>query len=115
MKKSEKQEIGGLCFWNEIVVYYRNKRNKAAKDGTCQDVINFTELLKESRQELKHVEGIILRGAAVLIVLVAMLVCQGCIENTMRGLGNMVIGTGQLVSGVGQDVVRGTDGYSNER
>ena len=82
--KREKQEIGDLCFWNEIVVYYRNERNQAAKSGSCQDVINFTELLKESWQELKRVEGIILRGAAVVIVLVAMLVCQGCM--TAKGI-----------------------------
>ncbi len=43
------------------------------------------------------------------------LALSGCVENTMRGAGRMIQGAGELVIGVGKDVVRGTDGYSNER
>lgn len=55
------------------------------------------------------------RCAGLLIVLLALLFSSGCLENTMRGMGKMIQGTGELIGGVGKDVVRGTDGYSNER
>ena len=51
-------------------------------------------------------------GIAAVILAVSLF---GCIENTMRGAGQMIQGTGQLVTGVGTDVVRATDGYSKEK
>ncbi len=52
---------------------------------------------------------------AISIAVIVMIVCCGCVENTMRGAGNAVQGIGKLVTGVGTDVVRGVDGYSQEK
>lgn len=50
-----------------------------------------------------------------LLACLILAMSSGCIENTMRGAGKMIWGAGELVTGIGKDVVRGTDGYSNER
>jgi len=55
------------------------------------------------------------RCLGILLLLFALLFSSGCLENTMRGVGRMIQGTGEFIGGVGKDVVRGTDGYSNER
>jgi len=49
------------------------------------------------------------------VLMVLLLFNTGCIENTIRGAGKMIESTGELIGGVGKDVIRGTDGYSNER
>lgn len=76
MEKRAKREIGVIQFWNEAVVYYRNKRKQAAKSGRLQDVINYTGLLADSREQLKYVEGVILQGILALILVMFIGGCQ---------------------------------------
>jgi len=52
------------------------------------------------------------RCAGLVLVLSVLLLQSGCLENTMRGVGRMIQGTGEFIGGVGKDVVRGTDGYA---
>lgn len=49
-----------------------------------------------------------------IAVLISILTC-GCLENTARGLGGFVQGTGELVTGIGSDIVRASDGYGNQK
>lgn len=84
MEKRAKREIGVIQFWNEAVVYYRNKRKQAAKSGRLQDVINYTGLLADSREQLKYVEGVILRDILALILVCSMFI-GGC--HTVDGIG----------------------------
>ena len=101
VKKTEKPV---LVEFKEHSIQLRNEW-EAEKDPHKKLVLRFN--LKSARFWERLLEGLIF----VLIIVIL----SGCIENTMRGCGRMIQGAGELVTGVGKDVVRGTDGYSNER
>lgn len=55
------------------------------------------------------------RCIGLVLVLFALLLQSGCLENTTTGLGRFIQGGGEFVSGIGKDVIRGSTGYGNER
>lgn len=75
--------------------------------GTLRDVLKLNKI----RRAVHKIESVLLWSILSLVILVM----SGCIENTMRGAGSAINGIGQLVSGMGKDVVRATDGYSQEK
>ena len=95
-------------------VELRNRMDMEREEGNlCIQPETFIEY-NEVIRALKWAESRLLKPIVASIVIALLLFSSGCIENTMRGAGRMIQGAGELVTGVGKDVVRGTDGYSNE-
>ncbi len=92
-------------------------RFRLAEARLWHDVAEYKVLEPERIEQVKAKARHKVKYAIFLITIavIVMIVCCGCIENTMRGAGNAVRGIGQLVTGVGTDVVRGVDGYSKEK
>lgn len=80
MNKREEKErmmsMGALQFWNESVVYYRNKKDKSK---TVAEFLDNMDLLKVSRAGLKFCEKRLL-----YIVIAVILFLSGC--QTVKGV-----------------------------
>ena len=82
MKDAEKQrmmKMGALEFWNESVVYYRNKKDNAK---TVAEFIDNMDLLKVSRSALAMCERRLL-CILLSVILSLAIACQGC--QTVKG------------------------------
>jgi len=64
---------------------------------------------------VSHCDKLTARIAKILVILLALFLTSGCIENTMRETGKLIQQGGRLVTGIGTDWTRGAEGYANEK